>query len=84
MVNAASIEDIARGIIRIVQDADLRADLIQKGTDLCRNLTWKKVAEEEDRDLPDRSHRASRTDTSSTVCTNSPDTSTGVTSIGSN
>jgi len=45
LVDARSIEEIAWGIVRVVNDANLRADLMEKGRTLCRRLTWRKVAE---------------------------------------
>ena len=45
LVDARSIEEIARGIVRMVNDANLRAELAEKGRMLCRRFTWRKVAE---------------------------------------
>jgi glycosyltransferase involved in cell wall biosynthesis len=45
LVDARSIEDIARCILRMVQDGNLRAELAEKGRALCRRFTWRKVAE---------------------------------------
>lgn len=45
MVNGQSLEDIARAIVRMVRDADLRTDLAAKGRQLCKRYTWRKVAE---------------------------------------
>jgi glycosyltransferase involved in cell wall biosynthesis len=45
LVDARSIEEIARGIVRVVNDANLRADLMEKGRTLCHRFRWRKVAE---------------------------------------
>jgi glycosyltransferase involved in cell wall biosynthesis/GT2 family glycosyltransferase/predicted O-methyltransferase YrrM len=45
LVDVHSIEEIARGIVRMVNDANLRAELTEKGRMLCRRFKWRKVAE---------------------------------------
>jgi glycosyltransferase involved in cell wall biosynthesis/GT2 family glycosyltransferase/predicted O-methyltransferase YrrM len=45
LVDARSIEEITRGILRVVQDGNLRAELADKGRELSRRFTWRRVAE---------------------------------------
>jgi glycosyltransferase involved in cell wall biosynthesis len=45
LVNPASVEDIARGIVALARDADLRARLAAEGPAHAAKFTWEDVAQ---------------------------------------